>query len=635
MGVCVDDSDQRPVSATLGAVSDPETLAESRRKSGIPVPGDRATMPADRQKTAATAPPADPYIGQLIGERYRILDRLGEGGMGLVFRGEHVLMKKAVAIKLLHRDLGNIDDATKRFEREAQSASRLSHPSIVGVTDFGRSDSGELFLVMEYVPGSHLGEHLAKNGRLSPSKAILVTRLMLRGLAHAHQCGVVHRDLKPANVMLLESEAEPGRIEGVKILDFGIAKMTEAASGPPDIALTRGGMIFGTPSYMSPEQATGEEVDLRTDIYACGVMLYEMLVGRKPFIADDLVKVMAQQVTARPPAFATVAPKLRIPEVLEAVVMKALQKDRSSRYQSAIAFLEALDAAEEQLAHHGRRPAGATHGEGLALQVWQRASARATDAWADQKQRRILLGASSVVLVAILISSLFGGDPIKPKPVAPDMKVPLQLAEAALNEGKLAQAKGILIQQLTKHPDSGRVHLLLATIAFSEGDPDVGISGYKDALKRDRGLRGDAALLLNVKALLVDKKRADGALAFLANDVGEPAAAILADIASRDTRVNFRQIARDGCKTHGCVEKVDQVASYDLDLRQAKTCDTKRQAITELAGTRDKRAVDVLKKAKRNRGGGALGRFLGLDGGYDCVRKDIDEALKTLGESGS
>ncbi|MDX2023030.1 MAG: serine/threonine-protein kinase [Deltaproteobacteria bacterium] len=603
-------------------MSDPEILAEPPRKAGSPATGEGPTTDAGG---------ADPYVGRLIGDRYRILDRLGEGGMGLVFRGEHVLMKKAVAIKLLHRELGNVDDATKRFEREAQSASRLSHPSIVGVTDFGRADTGELFLVMEYVPGGHLGEYLQKHGRLSPSRALMITRLMLRGLAHAHQAGVVHRDLKPANVMLLESDLEPGRIDGVKILDFGIAKMTEAASATPDAALTRGGMIFGTPSYMSPEQATGEQVDHRTDIYACGVMLYEMLVGRKPFVADDLVKVMAMQVTAAPPAFAKVAPKLRIPEVLESIVIKALQKDRNRRYASAIAFLEALDSAEAQLAQRGRPPMGAKQAAAAASDLGSRALARAKVAWNDPNQRRIFVGASAVVFVALLVTSLFGGaEPIKPKPPTPALKIPLKQAEEAIGAGKLVEAKAILLQQLSKHPDSGRVHFLLGTIAFSEADFDGGLERYKEALKRDRGLRGDAALLLNVKGLMTDRKRAETALSFMAESVGEPAADVFIDVASHDPRAAFRDIARKACSKYGCIDKVDQVASYELDLKQAKTCDAKREAIVGLVGTGDARAAEVLKKARRNRSN-ALGRWLGIEGSNDCVRKDIEDGLKALG----
>ncbi|MCG5052623.1 MAG: serine/threonine protein kinase [Myxococcales bacterium] len=218
-------------------MKDADSVAKTHFATGArPAPAGAGAQGDDAQPPGA---PPDAYVGRLIGERYRILARLGEGGMGLVFRGEHVLMKKPVAIKLLHRELGSLDDAVKRFEREAQSASRLSHPSIVGVTDFGRAESGELFLVMEFVPGVHLGDYLERTGRLSPLKALSVCRMILRGLAHAHQAGVVHRDLKPANVMLVERDGEPRRIEGVKILDFGIAKMTESA-GTAEVALTPG-----------------------------------------------------------------------------------------------------------------------------------------------------------------------------------------------------------------------------------------------------------------------------------------------------------------------------------------------------------------------------------------------------------
>src|SRR5688500_6871757 len=244
----------------------------------------------------------DPLVGAIIGERYRLLGRIGEGGMGLVYRAEHILMKKVVALKLLHTELGNVDDAPRRFEREAQSASRLNHPNIIAVTDFGRAATGQLFLVMEYVPGISLAE-LLEQGALPPPRAVQITRQMLEGLEHAHAQGVIHRDLKPPNIMLATyPDARHGEV--VKILDFGIAKLSQAEG---DLPLTQGAMVFGTPSYMSPEQATAQEADARSAIYSCVVILFEMLTGRKPFVADDLVKVMAMQVTSPPPRLSAVA----------------------------------------------------------------------------------------------------------------------------------------------------------------------------------------------------------------------------------------------------------------------------------------------------------------------------------------
>ncbi|MGB8295842.1 MAG: serine/threonine-protein kinase, partial [Polyangia bacterium] len=299
---------------------------------------DRGMAPTE---IAEAAP--DPRVGTVVGERYRVLGRIGEGGMGAVFRAEHILMKKVVALKLLHAEMGQVDEAARRFEREAQSASRLNHPHIVSVTDFGRDHTGELFLVMEFVAGESLADVLAREGRLSPTRACRLAGQILSALEHAHAQKVIHRDLKSANVMLVRS-SDSRLGEMAKILDFGIAKIMESTEG--EQPLTKGLMIFGTPSTMSPEQATGQDVDSRSDLYSCGIILYEMLTGRKPFEAEDLVKLMAMQVTAPPPPFASAVPGVRISATLEAVVMRALEKERERRFATAAEFREALEKAE-------------------------------------------------------------------------------------------------------------------------------------------------------------------------------------------------------------------------------------------------------------------------------------------------
>jgi serine/threonine-protein kinase len=637
-----------PGATILGAVGDADTMAAPPRP--------RPDASADSARAATVAPDAQrpsavattPYIGRMIGERYRILEPLGAGGMGLVFKGEHTLMKKAVAIKLLHQGLDAMDDASKRFEREAQSASRLSHPSIVAVTDFGRADSGELFLVMEYVPGLPLSTVLERRPRLPVPEAIAVTRLILRGLAHAHAQGVVHRDLKPANVMVAPKAGthdEAGRIESVKILDFGIAKMMGKAtdSAPEDrandrsggdvlvsggegsMALTRSGMIFGTPSYMSPEQATGDHVDHRSDLYSCGVILYELLAGRKPFVADELVKIMAQQVTAPPPPFGLVAPEARVPGPVEVVVARALEKDRENRFQTAQQFLEALDNAERAM----RRPSAAPEDVHAVLRAARRQlrhHVRAT--LADPARRRILAGSFGVAIALALLPLVCSEEKIEPAPVTPALREPLKQAEDAIAAGRLVEARAMLLSQLSKHPRSPRVQLHLGTLAFLKGDMNQGLAHYDEAVQLDPGLRADPALLLNVKSLLDDKDRARPALDFLATKVGKPAGDLLASIASTDRRASFRMTARQACEKHGCDDAVDHVSSLELDFKQAKTCEEKRAAIVGLADTGDKRAVPILEKARKNRGG-ALGSLLGL--GNTCVLKDIDHALERLG----
>ena len=191
----------------------------------------------------------DPLADTIIGERYRILARIGEGGMGTVFRVEHTLMKKVLALKLLRAEFSDVPDATRRFEREAQSASRLSHPNIISVTDFGHDPNGGLFLVMEFVAGEPLSEVILQGGRMEAARACHLAGQILRALEHAHGQGVIHRDLKPANVMLVR-DSDPEQPETVKILDFGIAKMTQAAGG--DEPLTRG--VDGTGQRPGQEQ---------------------------------------------------------------------------------------------------------------------------------------------------------------------------------------------------------------------------------------------------------------------------------------------------------------------------------------------------------------------------------------------
>jgi serine/threonine protein kinase len=571
-------------------------------------------------------PPTDPLVGVLIGERYRLLGRIGEGGMGLVYRAEHALMKKVVALKLLHAELGNVDDAPRRFEREAQSASRLNHPNIIGVTDFGRDASGQLFLVMEYVPGVALADAL-DSGPLPAPRAVSIVRQILDGLEHAHAQGVIHRDLKPANIMLA-TYAEPRQAEVVKILDFGIAKMSQATEG--EVPLTQGAMVFGTPSYMSPEQATAQEADLRSDLYSCGVMLFEMLTGRKPFVANDLVKVMALQVTAPPPRLSAVAPQLRVPAALEAVVMRALEKDRARRFQSAAEFRQALEQV---------RPDSVTQLARRLPALWTRgldAVRREVTRLPFPVRRRLrpgLLALGAVLLIAIPFicsrppPTAPAATPPRPKPVEPALQGHIRRIEEAMAKGQLNEARLLLMQQISQNPGSGRMRYLLGNLDFAEKNPSAGLQAYEEALTLDAGLRGDAAMLVNVRNLLGDRKLGRPALDLLTQRIGRPAGAVLAEVATEDKRPEFRQAARDACQSVGCADKVDLVKSYALDLQQGKTCEARRTAVAGLGSTKDPRIVDILRKARAS--GGLLDRVFG--GANRCIRKDIDAVLTEMG----
>ncbi|HEU4727959.1 MAG TPA: protein kinase [Kofleriaceae bacterium] len=284
----------------------------------------------------------DRLVGQTLDGRYHIENKIGEGGMGVVFSARHAVIERPLAIKVLKRDAMRDTATIRRFVQEAQAASRIGHPNIVDVTDFGTTPDGMTYSVMEFVPGRTLGTALRHEAPFPARRAIRIAAQIARALAAAHDKGIVHRDLKPENVFLLDRD---GRADFVKIVDFGIAKVTPPSGKAAEPRLTRAGSVFGTPEYMAPEQAAGRsDTDGRVDIYALGVILYEMLCGRVPHRGDSMVRTLAMQMLdpIEPPS--RVRPDLQIAPELEAVVMRALAKKREARYQTMGELLEALEA---------------------------------------------------------------------------------------------------------------------------------------------------------------------------------------------------------------------------------------------------------------------------------------------------
>ncbi|MCU0690558.1 MAG: protein kinase, partial [Polyangiaceae bacterium] len=252
-----------------------------------------------------------------------------------------------VALKIMRYDRGSDAEARARFEREARAMSRLVSPHTVTIYDFGQAQDGSVFLAMELLEGESLGTRLARQGRLSVHESVRIARDTLASLAEAHAKGIIHRDLKPDNLFLTElpAVAEPQRREICKLLDFGIAKMIRDERAT-DALETQAGTVFGTPRYMSPEQAQGKRLDARTDIYALGVILYQMVTGRVPFDDEDAVVVMARHIKTTPRSPRDVASDAGIPEQLERVILRALAKEPGDRPDSANTMILALDAAE-------------------------------------------------------------------------------------------------------------------------------------------------------------------------------------------------------------------------------------------------------------------------------------------------
>jgi serine/threonine-protein kinase len=324
----------------------------------------RPREPADSPGGAAS------LIGLVISDRYRIEKLLGEGGMGAVYQAEHTLMRKRVAIKVLHAEMSRMREVVARFEREAMAAAHIDHPNVAAATDFGKLDDGSFFLVLEFIEGISLRQLVAQ-GRLPLGRALNITRQIALALVRAHALGIVHRDLKPENVMLVDRD---GDADFVKVLDFGIAKVpvgeiTEAGntsrqSDSAQPVLTQAGMVYGTPEYMAPEQALGNPVDARADIYALGVMTYEMLTGTRPFDADSKVKILGMQVTAPVPSMNDRAPDANIPPELEALVKKLLAKEADERVQDPKELLEALQSLTISLVAQGKLDAAALANSG-------------------------------------------------------------------------------------------------------------------------------------------------------------------------------------------------------------------------------------------------------------------------------
>ena len=290
----------------------------------------------------------DPLLGRVFADRYRLEAAIGEGGIGRVYRARHLTLGNHVAIKVLLAQYQDQNVLRKRFDREASALAELNHPNIVRIGDFGLQD-GMPFLVMELLEGEDLAAVLDR-GPMPPSRAFPVMRQILRALAFAHRRGVVHRDMKPHNVFIRRLD---DGTDHVHLLDFGLVRFQQTSSADPT-ALTRAGTVLGTPAYMAPEQASGDPASAPADVYSCGIILYELLTGRRPFMNKSPGDLLRAHLLIEPPALSEANPRLSVPPALQALMTKALAKTASARYANAAEMLEAFDRlAEPELVQSG------------------------------------------------------------------------------------------------------------------------------------------------------------------------------------------------------------------------------------------------------------------------------------------
>jgi serine/threonine-protein kinase len=354
-------------------------------------------------------------VGTVVGGRYYVRRLCGEGGMGRVYEAEHIDIGKRVALKILHPAYSQTPDLVERLRREARAASKIAHPNVVDVTDSGTTPEGAFFFVMEYLEGIELGELIYREKRLSVRRTLMIGSQICRALQAAHEVNVIHRDLKPENVLILRRD---GQADFVKVLDFGIAKSGNDADA--DVGadgkmrrLTHPGMTMGTPEYMAPEQAAGRAADPRSDVYAAGGLLYEMLSGNTPFEGENFMEILHKKATTMPAPLSGV--RNDVPPQLEAIIMRAMARDPDERPRS----MEELDRELQNLAvilfsNFGVAPAEEPMMPPLSMLGALKNAAKPSElvarakSW-DRKKVVAAAGAAFGLLVAFAIVGVTGG----------------------------------------------------------------------------------------------------------------------------------------------------------------------------------------------------------------------------------
>jgi hypothetical protein len=308
---------------------------------GTEYPLSERFCPRDGTALRSSSASAD-LLGSIVAERYHILKKLGEGGMGTVYLAEHVKMGRKAALKVMNPGMNSDPDAIARFNREAANASRLNHPNVCGIYDFGETPDGLIYLAMEFIEGESLTSLIEKNGHLAAPRAASIIHQAADALAVAHDYGIVHRDLKPDNIMI--ARGRDGS-DLVKVVDFGIAK----ASSSDAQKVTKTGLVVGTPEYMSPEQLAGDKLDGRSDIYSLGLVAFNCLTGLLPFPSNSAQEAMIMRLTDQPKTLAEMKPDIQWPAELQAVMDKVLARDVNARYQKSADFGRDIAKAVENM----------------------------------------------------------------------------------------------------------------------------------------------------------------------------------------------------------------------------------------------------------------------------------------------
>jgi eukaryotic-like serine/threonine-protein kinase len=441
-------------------------------------PKDGAVLVKERELVDAEA---DPMVGRTLEGRYTILARLGAGSMGTVYRAKQHAMGREVAIKILRGDRAADDPSKARFMREARANSLLASPNTVTVFDFGQSESGEFYLAMELLEGESVGQRLTREGKIPAAIAVDTARQALRSLAEAHAKGIIHRDLKPDNLFyarVIGGGSGEKAEEIVKVLDFGIAKMLrdddeDAMLGERGVVETQAGTVFGTPRYMSPEQAQGKPLDARSDLYSLGVILYQMLTGRPPFTDNDAVVVMARHIKSTPKRPNEANPEAGVPKELEDVIMRTLAKEPQDRPANAEVLAgQLLAALEAQGAMSSGVRASITNAAGIRVPDSLRPPAVALPAPPAKSSAPLIAIIAALVLVVAAVSVYLGMRGAKTDPTKEGPKTTASVAAPTTTTPSTSTTDTApkAVEPPTVTPDS----LPKATVSTTPGKPIPG-----------------------------------------------------------------------------------------------------------------------------------------------------------------
>ena len=541
-------------------------------------------------------------IGMLVDGRYRLDARVGKGGMGVVYRAEQVALRRTVAIKLLPPATAAVDELRARFEREALAIGRVDHPNCVGVYDFGAMPSGALYLAMEFLEGESLGDLLDRETKLVPERALRIVRDILRGLEHVHAAGITHRDIKPENIILVR---DTDGNEVAKLLDFGIAKILNNDIDD-DVKLTQAGMAFGTPIYMSPEQAFGDPVDGRSDLYGVSVMLFEMIAGKPPFYADDKLELMSMH-TSRP------VPSLReimgsdappVAPAIEALIRRGLAKRIDERIGSATEYLAAIEDLGRPVESTTARK---VTGRVAELPTFDEVGWQSTgliepprlSRWSHPAVRWVTIGA---IAAGVGLAIAFAQTRMEPTK-APTSSV-ANVAAHELASGDPAAAIRTLEANKTSIATDPQAQLQLGDAYAATRDSTHAMEAYRTALTLSPTVESDTSLRANLASISKDH---DAQLAMqaleiritLTHDDKDATATLLA--AAVDATPERRAAAMPLIHRLHLDERVDWLRVWAIELDGGATCDARRAAVAKLRALGDGNAIDALQKAIRRR----------------------------------